>query len=81
MGLQKNAGALMGMRVFFVQHATASHNSTSTSKYMCHSAIQNTGTIGIELPFIATYVQRVPVVPSDSTGTTQSNDTIQPALK
>ena len=32
---------------------------------MCHSAIRGTGTIGIELPFIAIYVQRVPAVPSD----------------
>ena len=42
---------------------------------MCQSAIQDTGTIGIGLPFIGTYVQRVPVVPSDSIGTTQSNGT------
>ena len=64
------------MRVFFVQRTAASLSSAS----LCPSAIQGTGTIGIELPFMATYVQGVPFVPSDSTGTIQSNGTIQPAL-
>ena len=64
------------MRVFFVQRATASHSSAN----VCASAIQDTGTTGIELPFIATYVQRVPVVPSAYTGTIRSNGTNQPAL-
>ena len=55
----------VGMRVSFVQRTTASQSSPS----ICASAIQDIGTIGRELPFIATYVQRVPVVPGDSTGT------------
>ena len=74
-GLPKNAGDLAWVCVcVFVARTTASYSAS-----ICASAVQNTGTIGIELSFIATYVQRVPAVPSDYTGTIKSNDTIPPA--